>query len=345
MKVPEPRKLKSGTWFIQMRLGGESVPVSAATRTECIRQAEKIKADYRNGKRPQPASACVTLRSAIEQYIQVRENVKSPETIRGYYVILSKRFQGYMDTDIRKIQYQRMINDEAAKVATKTLYNAWGLVSSSIQAAGMARPNVSLPEKQTPEHDYLTYDQILVFVDAIRGTDVEIPALLALHSLRRSEICALDWAQLREHTITVAGAVVYDKNNRRIYKETNKNATSRRTVPIMIPRLQELVDQADGGNNGRVVTTAPGAICRRVNRVCRNSGLPEIGVHGLRHSFASLCYHLQVPMMITMRLGGWKNDKVVREIYTHLADADIAQQVDGIRNFFSQNANQNANDN
>ena len=41
-------------------------------------------------------------------------------------------------------------------------------------------------------------------------------------------------------------------------------------------------------------------------------------------------------MMITMRLGGWKNDKVVREIYTHLADADIAQQVDGIRNFFSQ---------
>ena len=42
MKVPEPRKLKSGTWFLQMRLGGESVPVSAATRTECIRQAEKI---------------------------------------------------------------------------------------------------------------------------------------------------------------------------------------------------------------------------------------------------------------------------------------------------------------
>ncbi len=36
MKVPKPRKLTSGTWFIQMRLGGESVPVSAATRTECV---------------------------------------------------------------------------------------------------------------------------------------------------------------------------------------------------------------------------------------------------------------------------------------------------------------------
>ena len=51
MKVPEPRKLKSGTWFIQMRLSGESIPVSAPTRTECIKQAEKIKADYRNGQR------------------------------------------------------------------------------------------------------------------------------------------------------------------------------------------------------------------------------------------------------------------------------------------------------
>ena len=36
MKVPKPRKLASGTWFVQMRLDGESVPVSAATRTECV---------------------------------------------------------------------------------------------------------------------------------------------------------------------------------------------------------------------------------------------------------------------------------------------------------------------
>lgn len=343
MKVPEPRKLKSGTWFIQMRLGGESIPVSAPTRTECIRQAEKIKADYRNGGKPKSRSSCVTLRSAIEQYIHDRENVQSPETIRGYYVILRNRFQDYMDMDISKIPYQRMINDEAAKVSVKTLYNAWGLVSSSIRAAEMARPNVSLPEKQKPEHDYLDYGQILVFMDAIRGTEVEIPALLALHGLRRSEICALDWWKLQGSTITVAGAVVYDKNNKRIYKGTNKTASSRRAVPIMIPRLQDLVDQ-NSGKTGRVVETAPGTICRQVNRVCRAAGLPEIGVHGLRHSFASLCYHLQVPMMITMHLGGWKNDKIVREIYTHLADADIAVQVDGIRKFFAENANENAND-
>lgn len=344
MKVPEPRKLKSGTWFIQMRLGGESVPVSAATRTECIRQAEKIKADYRNGKRPKPASACVTLRSAIEQYIQVRENVKSPETIRGYYVILNNRFKAYMGRDIRQIPYQRMINEEAKTVSAKTLFNAWNLSAAAIEEAGQDRPKVSLPDRQKKEHVYLTYDQITVFVDAIRGADGEIPALLALHGLRRSEICALDWAQLRGQEITVAGALVYDKDGKKVRKKTNKNATSRRTVPIMIPRLQELVDlHAD--DTGPVATVAPNTIYRQVNRVCETRGLPLVGVHGLRHSFASLCYHLGVPMLITMRLGGWKTDRIPREIYTHLADADIANQVDAIRTFYSQNANENHNEN
>ena len=32
MKVPAPRKLPSGSWFIQLRLGGESIPVTAAAK-------------------------------------------------------------------------------------------------------------------------------------------------------------------------------------------------------------------------------------------------------------------------------------------------------------------------
>ena len=243
-----------------------------------------------------------------------------------------------MGRDIRQIPYQRMINEEAKTVSAKTLFNAWNLAAAAIEEAGKDRPKVSLPDRQKKEHVYLTYDQITVFVDAIRGTDGEIPALLALHGLRRSEICALDWAQLRGQEITVAGALVYDKDGKKVRKKTNKNATSRRTVPIMIPRLQELVDlHAD--DTGPVATVAPNTIYRQVNRVCETRGLPLVGVHGLRHSFASLCYHLGVPMLITMRLGGWKTDRIPREIYTHLADADIANQVDAIRTFYSKNAN------
>ena len=41
MKVPEPRKLKSGTWFLQMRLGGESVPELVSHGAERYRQKRK----------------------------------------------------------------------------------------------------------------------------------------------------------------------------------------------------------------------------------------------------------------------------------------------------------------
>ena len=44
MKVPAPRKLPSGSWFIQLRLGGESIPVTAATAKDCNREAAAIKA-------------------------------------------------------------------------------------------------------------------------------------------------------------------------------------------------------------------------------------------------------------------------------------------------------------
>ena len=51
MKVPKARKLSSGKWFIQLRLGGESIPVTAGTEKECTRQAQAVKAEYLVGKR------------------------------------------------------------------------------------------------------------------------------------------------------------------------------------------------------------------------------------------------------------------------------------------------------
>ena len=51
MKVPEPRKLSSGNYFIQLRLNGQSIPITAETATECKNIAELTKAEYRAGKK------------------------------------------------------------------------------------------------------------------------------------------------------------------------------------------------------------------------------------------------------------------------------------------------------
>ena len=66
--------------------------------------------------------------------------------------------------------------------------------------------------------------------------------------------------------------------------------------------------------------------------------------HGLRHSFASLCYHLGIPAKIAMQLGGWSDMQTMLRIYTHISQRDIGARVEDLRSFFqTKNGNENAN--
>ena len=184
MKVPEPRKLKSGTWFIQMRLGGASVPVSAATRTECIRQAEKIKADYRNGKRL-PCKSAQTLGQCVTAYIDAKRGVLSPSTIREYKSMSRNRFTAQMKKPVREItNWQSIVSTEAKSVKPKTLKNAWMMVAAALKFGGYDVPKVTLPQVPPNERQWLDPEQIRVFVPDVANEPFAIPALLALHGLR-----------------------------------------------------------------------------------------------------------------------------------------------------------------
>lgn len=316
MKVPEPRKLSSGKWFIQMRLGGESVTVSDFSKRECIKQATLIKAEFINGKRTtkeenlEPEIEHPTLREAIDKYIGARSNTLSPLTIRGYRIIQKNRFQSEMDREVDQIdpsEWQGIINKEAGLCAPKTLKNAWGFIRSVVEdATGKYPPEVKLPSMAPAEKPFLSPDQIKVFVSAVKDTKYAIPCLLALSSLRASEIEALDWKDIQKKPefIRVSGAVVLDENNKKVKKRQNKNATSTRNVPIMIPELLAAIER-ERKPFGPVMTYHQNSLRAAIEKMCRENNLPNVGIHGLRHSFASLAYHLQIPEKIAMEIGGW----------------------------------------
>ena len=94
-KGPEPRKLPSGSWNIQLRLGGESISITAPDKTSCIREAQAVKSEYLVGKRAAPPDEpqAPTLTEAIDAYLEARSNTLSPLTIRGYRIIQKNRFQ------------------------------------------------------------------------------------------------------------------------------------------------------------------------------------------------------------------------------------------------------------
>ena len=297
MKVPNPRKLKSGTWFIQLRLGGESIPVSARTKKECITQAQYIKAEYKAGKRERKEKEpeerkLPTLSEAIDAYIEKRDAVLSPATIRGYRNIQRSRFKSTMGRKLEEIspqEWQGICNRESRLCQPKTLKNAWGFISSVVyEETGEKPPKVKLPQIVQNERPFLEPEQIRPFIEAVHGTDVEIPALLALSSLRRSEIMALRWenVDLEKGIIKVRGAAVPNEHHQLTQKKENKNISSARNVPIMIDELRAALKAAKK-DSGLVVGCNANTVWYRINSICAENGLPKVGIHGLRHSFVS----------------------------------------------------------
>lgn len=280
-----------------------------------------------------------TVAGAINDYITARENVLSPSTIRGYRAIARTRFQNAMRWDIGSTtqeQWQRAVNQEAKMCSAKTLKNAWGFLSSVITEATGRKISIRLPQIVPNELPFLTAEQIPVFLAAIRGKGCEIAALLALSSLRRSEILALHWddIDLENNCIYVHGAAVQGSDNALVQRKENKNTTSRRTIPFILPQLREAVEAADQ-STPLVYPGNPNQIWQSVNRICRKEGLPEVGVHGLRRSFASLAYHLGLSEEVTMRTGGWSDIYTMRKIYTKVSEKDLLDQGRLYENFFA----------
>ena len=345
IKVPTPRQLPSGNWFIQLSVGGQRISVTEKTEKACIARAMAIKQDLLE---PVDRSQKPTLTVAIDRYIESRQNVLSPATVVGYRVIQRNRFKSAMGRPVNAYDengWQRLVNQEAKLVSAKTIQNAWFFISSVIHEETGRRYNIRLPQIIANERPFLEPDQIPVFLSAVHGERFEVAALLALCSLRRSELRALTWDKidLEKGFITVSGAMV-SNGKEMVYKKENKNRSSNRIVPIMIPQLRDALAAADR-IGPQVVTISPSAVLRGINRVCQENGLPEVGIHGLRHSFASLAYHLNMPEKIAMRIGGWEDDDTMRKIYTHVAQKDLLTYGNAMTEYYSRFTNKTTNEN
>lgn len=342
MKIPEPKREKSGLYAIRMRLGGVSVVVRDVTAKGCRDKARLEKAE-RMADRVDMKRSTLTLRQACERHIAMKERAeKSPETIRGYDVILRNRFQSAMDRRVCDIKnWQELYDEDAERLSAKTMENTWAFIKAACERqCGVKLPEIEQKSPEDPQDraiPFLEPEQVKVFVQAVEGTKHQIPIYLMLCSLRASEMRGLMWkdVDLKSGTIHVNGAVVVDKHGNWVHKKKNKTRASKRYVPIFIPELAKAL-AAVPDKTGPVCSGSRNTVYREINRICEENGLPLVGQHGLRHSFASLAYSLNVPLKITMEVGGWDDYKTLERIYTHLAQRDINMQSQLITDFFKR---------
>lgn len=324
----KPRKLPSGNWTVQIMVKGQRISITDSTKSAVINRAMVLK------ESPPPAKRkSMTWREAIDLFLNNSENVLSPSTLKTYGSTARNHFQDIMDLNLDDdINWQIEINKDAGKCAAKTVQNNWGMITTVMTFYKLPKPDVRLPQVVEREMPFLDIDQIKILMNTVENTPIEPVVLLALNGLRRSELLALKKSDIdfENHNMHVQGAIVASDNGF-VEKKTNKNRSSNRIVPILIPRLEEVLKNSEDP----IVTYAPESIARKIRLDCLTSGLPDhIGCHALRHSFCSLCYTNGITEGQCMKWGGWSNPGTMRKVYTHFSEKEQSKAAEAIRSLF-----------
>ena len=336
IRLPQITILPSGAAHTRVLINGERISITKDTPEECIAEYLALKHGVKEAAQRKKHRE-TTLNDALTRYIASLPKNTSPATMKGYLSYKDNRLQHMMDANIYETtdaQWQAAIDRDFRSLSAKYAKNVWTFFAAAIEQETGRRPKVQLIPPKKADRPFLEPEEILVFVEALHGHSVEIAALLELSSLRISEVLAVRGTDvdLKRNRIRVHGAAVYGPDGKLVQKEENKTAASDRYVPI-IPPLRYVLDGMELTDDF-LVKLHPSSIYRHVNRICAAHDLPPVGNHGLRHSFASLAYHLGIPEKIAMEIGGWEDSKTMHDIYTHLAKRDIAKRSKDFTDFF-----------
>ena len=349
ISVPAPRQLKSGKWFIQLRLSGQSNPITADTEAACRAEAIAVKAGLLEKRRSRSG---ITLSEAIDAYIDNRRAVVSPSTVQTYVKKKRLYFLSLMDADIASITIPQLEKEVRAMIqrqlSAKTVKDSYSFIASVLKFHKITLPfdDVTLPQIQASPFNILTQQEIATLLRALPGNPCELQILLALWlGLRRSEIVALEKSDFdfSHKTVTISRAMVKDENNALVEKGT-KTANSARVIhcPDYILNLVNLCP------DGVLYRHEINYILKCLHRLCEENGLPAVRLHDLRHINASVGLMLGIPDKYIMERGGWSTKDTMVYRYEHTYSEEKKQADNAYNNFFemalnAQIANENAN--
>lgn len=313
-------KLPSGSYRIRKQENGIRLSVTVPYKPT-KKEAHELLEAKRTGRQPNGK----TFGDCAREYIDGKESVLSPATVRGYESVLRMipdRIKSEAIQNIDGWQIQNYI-DELVKdgKSPKTISNYYGFISAVFAVFNPeATIRVTLPQKRQKSKHMPSDDDIRRILDMAKGTRYEIPLRLACYGLRRSEICALTVKDLDGCRLTINKARVKCKDGSWSIK-TTKTETSSRTV-IIDEQLADLIRES-----GTVYDHDPNRIYVFLQKACKRLGIEQFPLHYLRHYFASTMHELGVPDVAILEAGGWKTDNVMKTVYRHAKELEEKQTI------------------
>lgn len=307
------KKLPSGSWRCRVYSGKDAngkkhqESFTAPTKAE----AEMLAAQYAANKKRR-ARHDLTVAEAIDGYIEAKEGVLSPGTIRGYV-----RYKGYFEkVKDKRIRYltseelQLWISDLAKTRSPKTVKNAYSLLTASI---GLYSPNLSfkvtLPARQKNRPESPTDATIKALFENAQPA-LKVCIGLGICGLREGEVSALKHEDIKDGVAHIHAVFVKDRYSNWIYKELPKTEGSDRFI-ILPGFALDLI----GEGEGFVTNLNPATISKKFTQLRDKLGY-KTRFHDLRHYFASTAAVLGIPDIYTADMGGWeRNSSVMKSVY------------------------------
>ena len=233
-------KIGSSTYRYRKMIKGKIIRINfdhkPTEREVTLRLAELIQDDVGKGN---------TLRECVNSYIEDRESILSPSSIRTYRnfkSVISDKLLAMNIYDITQADIQKEMNRYSSDHAPKSVRSLHGFISSVFAEY---RPQfvlrTSLPRNDVKSRFRPSSEQIKDILKATEGTPLHVGIQLGILSLRRGEICALTLSDLKGNNLTVNKTLVYNK--KWIVKETPKTEESNRTIYIPDALAEEIREQ------------------------------------------------------------------------------------------------------
>ncbi len=308
------------------------------------KELKRLYEEFEAECREKPASD-VTVQALLDGYVAHCKTLGRKQTTIHGYKIAAERFSERLKSISAKDCTTRHLEKEIAlmtnkSLSAKSIKNTINLLSAAYRHAikiGQLKENpcekLTLPKGQPREIRILHKDEIADFVFAIQDEplDDKVAYELALFmGLRRSEILGL-----KEADVDIVRSIVDVHNTRHrvdgedIEQDTKTKRSTRvlampDIVLIDIAKLiqmhrefkYEKTDFLIQDGFGNAIT--PPALANRLARMERKKNLPNVSLHGLRHTYASMLHSAGVDFAAMSANLGHSNVSTTANIYTHI---------------------------
>ena len=300
---------------------------------------------------------------------QVITPSRSASTVHGYNMIIRNHIAPELGSvplaELKAPQVQQYLNRKLTEgLCGNTVRKHYNVLHNALEHARRqelilrnATDNVVPPTSSRPTHHFYDSETMSRLFEMLSGTSMEpVVKLAGYMGLRRSEICGLKWSHVdRENKVITIAEARTAVNGRSVDKGTKNRASIRRLGYRGLADMEELMERlwqkrldekARMGSGyqdlGFVVCHSGGQpyqadyLSNRLQRVLKNTDLPYVTLHGLRHSFASIAHSRNVPLFGISKALGHSNTNTTTQIYMHLFDDThlsvvqaVGQAIDG----------------